>query len=195
MAHDDALSRNAVAYLSVAVHFDHDPMTPREWSNLGTIRCWHGRMLLGDKPAPDAPDDPAEFAAWLESEGALYLPVYAYEHGGITVSTGAFSCPWDSGQAGFVYALPDAIREHHGLDSDAPIDDASRENALACMRDEVKTYAAYLEGQVFGYVVSDAKGETLESCWGFYSENGAMTEGEGVANAIVKEHRAFRVRS
>jgi len=34
----------------------------------------------------------------------VILPLYLYDHGGITMSTGAFSCPWDSGQVGWIYA-------------------------------------------------------------------------------------------
>ena len=41
---------------------------------------------------------------WLKDthDAKTIVPLYCYEHGNITVSTGAFSCPWDSGQTGWV---------------------------------------------------------------------------------------------
>lgn len=32
---------------------------------------------------------------------AFILPVYCYEHSGMTIKTGPFGDPWDSGQAGW----------------------------------------------------------------------------------------------
>jgi hypothetical protein len=40
--------------------------------------------------------------------------LYLYDHGGITISTGPFSCPRDSGQVGFIYASHKQIRDHFG---------------------------------------------------------------------------------
>ncbi|HOO12216.1 MAG TPA: hypothetical protein PK684_04600 [Bacillota bacterium] len=34
----------------------------------------------------------------------IILPLYLYDHGGITMRTNPFSCPWDSGQVGWIYA-------------------------------------------------------------------------------------------
>ncbi len=34
----------------------------------------------------------------------IILPLFLYDHSGITMSTGPFSCPWDSGQVGWIYA-------------------------------------------------------------------------------------------
>ena len=172
------------------VMYDETARSPREWSNLGTMVCWHSRYGLGDKhdysdpkdfllslllehenellagACPDvlsrlfyywknhdgandalclellnmaeelthsqlgdsfpadklgqviAKDDPAwlwemveeelssgEFRSIVEALGKyVILPLYLYDHSGITMSTGPFSCPWDSGQVGWIYA-------------------------------------------------------------------------------------------
>lgn len=41
--------------------------------------------------------------------------VYAYSHGGLTVSTTPFSCHWDSGQLGFVLLTKEDIRKRYGI--------------------------------------------------------------------------------
>ena len=49
------------------------------------------------------------------SQKYLMLPLYLYDHSGITMNTTGFSCPWDSGQVGWIYASKeDALREFGG---------------------------------------------------------------------------------
>lgn len=48
----------------------------------------------------------------------IILPLYLYDHGGITISTRPFSCPWDSGQVGYIYASKDKFRKETGYSED-----------------------------------------------------------------------------
>lgn len=48
----------------------------------------------------------------------VILPLYLYDHSGITISTGPFSCPWDSGQVGWIYAPKDTFRKATGYSED-----------------------------------------------------------------------------
>ena len=48
----------------------------------------------------------------------VILPLYLYDHSGITISTRPFSCPWDSGQVGWIYASKDTFREMTGNSED-----------------------------------------------------------------------------
>lgn len=114
----------------------------------------------------------------------VILPLYLYDHSGITMSTGAFSCPWDSGEVGFIYcSLETAQKEwgtedsqKRGWDGEANYtlkDDGSkrtlREAASSYLESEVDTYDRYLTGQVYGYVVETEDMKT-HSCWGFIEE-------------------------
>jgi hypothetical protein len=105
----------------------------------------------------------------------VILPLYLYDHSGITMSTGAFSCPWDSGEIGFIYVSMERAREEwgHGDASDEEI----RARAEKYLEGEVETYDAYISGQVYGYRIvetfgededEDEGGEELDSCWGFF---------------------------
>lgn len=46
--------------------------------------------------------------------GGLYVPIYAYEHGGVSFSLSPFGDPWDSGCAGFFYVTPEEAERTWG---------------------------------------------------------------------------------
>jgi hypothetical protein len=90
---------------------DEDPQHPREDfdGHIGKMICWHNRYELGDK---DEEMDIEEFEWRAEKEGFIALPLYLYDHSGLTMNTSGFSCPWDSGQVGFIYCSLPAALEH-----------------------------------------------------------------------------------
>lgn len=101
----------------------------------------------------------------LRDDIAVCLPLYLYDHGGITISHGSFSCKWDSGQVGWHYITRDAVKQNWG---DSPVSEADLQRVLDC---ELKEYDAYLQGYVWGFVVEDEDGDTVDSCWGFIGED------------------------
>jgi len=107
----------------------------------------------------------------------LMLPLYLYDHSGITMRCSAFSCPWDSGQVGFIFVSKADARKEFGRLTKATV--ARIEQSL---RGEVETYAQYLEGDVYGYEVEDSDGETLDSCWGFYGIEDCLSEARNSAD-------------
>ena len=101
-------------------------------------------------------------------EDFIVLPLYLYDHSGITISCRPFHCPWDSGQVGYAVLTKQEIDSEFGGD---------RERAEACLRSTVSTYDDYLTGRVYGYTISisdeneDADedlDEIDDSCWGYY---------------------------
>lgn len=110
----------------LSIYHDTNPMNPREWDNLGTMVCWHRRYDLGDERARNI-ELYNSWDEWLENEilipnggeeNVIYLPLYLYDHDGITMNTTGFSCPWDSGQVGWIYATKDRFREETGYTDD-----------------------------------------------------------------------------
>jgi hypothetical protein len=136
----------------------HDPyndVNPRkDWDNFGTMVCWHDRYELGDEQPRCQPVDYFE-----DGEPLVKLPLYLYDHSGITMSTGPFSCPWDSGQVGWIFATADDVTREFG-----GVDDETRAKVVACLQAEVKIYDQYLRGAVWGYSYGD------DSCCGFFGD-------------------------
>lgn len=153
---------------------DDDPDSPANWDNLGQIAYCSDRYTLGtERVSRDRLD---EIAAGIEDGSLIGLPVYAYIHGGVTISTGAFSCPWDSGQCGFVYCkASDAEDEWAG-------DPHFRANAIRVLSGEVKTFDQYLRGDIYGYVIEGKDGDVVDSCWGFYGIEHAEEEARSALN-------------
>lgn len=91
--------------------------------------------------------------------GGVRIPVYAYEHSGITFNTCGCADRWDSGVAGWAWMEADKVREMFG---------GNREQAREYLRDMVKTLDAYVRGECYGYEVYNAEsGECVDSCYGF----------------------------
>lgn len=166
--------------VKVKVFQDTDPASPREYDNVGVMACWHRRYNLGDVQPKESPEE------WLREnapEGSIVLPLFLYDHSGITMSTSSarFSAfdheGWDWGQVGVIVATPKKIRENFLVKR---ITKKIRERAESVLRAEVAEYDAFLTGDVWGFTVEDDKGEIQDSCWGFLGP-------EGVLDAM-KEH-------
>lgn len=154
---------------------DHDPESPREWDNLGTMYCWHRRYELGDEQPSQSPD---EWYAENVKPNDIALPLYLYDHSGITMSTGSFSCPWDSGQVGWIHIAAEKIRDEFGWKL---ITEKRRKKIADILRAEVVTYDSYLRGDVWGFILRDDAGEVVDSCYGFYDDK------EGIGHHLPKE--------
>lgn len=103
-----------------------------------------------------------ELLQLLEQSGKfVILPLYLYDHSGITMNTTGFSCPWDSGQVGWIYADADCIKKEYGKVTPETIN-----KARTVMNGEVETYDYYLTGQCYGFQLFEGDVET-DSCWGF----------------------------
>lgn len=130
---------------------------------------------------------------------AIILPVYCYEHSGITISTGSFSCPWDSGQIGYLICPKSKARENCGK--------VYTKKAIACMKSELETLDMILQGYQYWFNLekfektemlqglsddelleyleeNDTEWEETDSCGGFI---GDTWEYSGMYDAIGKE--------
>lgn len=165
--------------------YDNNAISPRtEFDNLGTIAYKHSRYTLGEEEITDPID-------WLEEmlnitpkyeysnqrlqhlESLFYtqyiaLPIYMYEHSGITINTCGFSCRWDSGKVGYIYITKKKALEEWG---GKRVTNKLRQKVESCLKAEIKELDTYLCGDVYGFIVEDENGETIDSCWGFYGDN------------------------
>jgi len=108
------------------------------------------------------------------------LPLYLYDHSGITISTSPFPCPWDSGMIGAIFATWEDLRKALG-------EDCTMEQALNALKAEVKQYDDYITGNVFGYVIEEDLLE--ESCWGYYGDpekSGLLEDAKSMIDEAIK---------
>lgn len=170
---------------------DIEPESPRDWDNLGTMVCFHGSYTLGDdNHGYRAPQDLQDY---LDTFDGVALPLYLYDHSGITISTTSFSCPWDSGQVGYIFVTMDTIRENwKGTDAEI------KEKAVASLQSEVKTYDQYLTDDVYGYDLLEicdhcgSDSESVGSCWGFYGQDDCIKEARAELSAIIEHNQTVK---
>jgi len=180
-----------MAKITVEIVQDDDPIDPREDAKgncLGTMVCWHRNYKLGEKHGYE---NPTAFEEEWKGK-ALILPVFLYDHSGITINTTGFSCPWDSGQVGYIYASHAKIAEEYGK-----VDETTLEKARKVLVSEVEIYDQYLRGDVYGYVVTkitrckecarDEK-EVVDSCFGYF---GYDHKKNGLLDSIPKKYRKY----
>lgn len=181
------MEKNIGGY-KVAVQYDMNPDSPREWDNLGTIYSNH-RWYDPDGHSIEEVMD--EYENKLSKDFLaenIYLPVYGYEHSGMSISTGRgypFNDRWDSGLFGIIAVSKDKIRKEYGC---GRVSKKLREKVLDILRAEVETLNQYFNGEVYSYAVEDRNGDIVESCCGYYSykdcERDAVWE---AANLAKKE--------
>lgn len=149
----------------IKIEMDEDPCcdSPRDWDNLGVMVCFHSRYSLGDKH--DFTTE--EIKEFVERNDVISLPLYLYDHSGITMRTYPFDCPWDSGQVGFIYVTHEDVRKEFKVKK---VGSRIHDRVLAVLCQEVTTYNQYLTNDIYGYQI-EANGEHIDSCWGYYGHD------------------------
>lgn len=173
----EAIESYEHAGCTIELHYDDDPMSPREWSQLGTIITWGRERGWGDEDLRYEPDD-TDYSTirWAvrirrEREATVVVPVVLADYG----SSGTriyVTDSWEDANA-VIIDTPEG-REMTGVLPEHVRD------VLCAEIDEMAMWAA---GEVYGYVV-EKKGEVLDSCWGFVGDDGlreAKNQAEGYA--------------
>lgn len=168
----------------IGLYHDDDAISPRKWDNICVFHVAHCRYAFGDENHNNIE---SINAANMEAHrnGDIVLPLYMYDHSGITINLTPFSCKWDSGQVGFVAVPRLKMIEEFGKKIFTP---KLKARALEIAKAEVKEMDQYLVGDVYGFKVfgpiqgdedDDDCREELEACWGFYGEEYAIEEAKG----------------
>lgn len=151
---------------------DINPRT--EWDNDTIMICFHRRYNLGDEHSYSESD----FDSWSELYQQLekdypdktIKPLYLYEHSGLSISTGSFTCKWDSGQTGFIVGENDDIIES-----------------------EINEYDMYLRGEIYYYTLYNDNGDIIDSCGGLLGYDTAENEAEN--NLLYYHNKAKKERA
>lgn len=127
-----------------------------------------------------------------ESDDIVLMPLWLYDHSGISMSTShtyPYNDRWDSGQVGWIYLTKERFLSETGYE-----EVQWPEKACEMLEAEVVIYDQYLCGETYGFQVfefdkeSGTWEETDESCWGFYGsdleENGILDTVDGLREAF-----------
>jgi hypothetical protein len=182
---------------NINIYPDDCDESPRECDNLGTMICFHKRYNLGDKHELNQND----FNSWDELEDgiiehygkSIILPIYMYDHSGITISTSPFGCPWDSGQIGYIFITKEKVKKEYGW---KVINKERKNKIIKYLDDEIKTYDQYLRGDIVGYKITNEEDEEdneIDSCWGFYNKDDMIKECESIIDHYLKENKNIGV--
>lgn len=139
-------------------------LNPRtDYDNLGTIKAWHRRYILGDI---NNQGDLLEELKMHQANQDLVMPLYMLDHSGISLSTSDFNDSWDSGLLGFIFVSKETLAKE-GLDET---------QAKQCIRSELNTYNDYLAGNMWYFTVEtwnptpDCGWEVVDSLGGFIGD-------------------------
>jgi hypothetical protein len=174
----------------IKIYQDESPYSPREDDNLGTMICFHRRYSLGDKhnfSVEEAQD-------MTKGKDIISLPLYLYDHSGITMNTTGFSCSFDSGCVGFIYVTKEQVRKEYDVKR---ITKDILEKVKKVLEAEVKVYDQYLTGDVYGYQVCEVSKcelgheheEEVSSCWGYYGEEECINDAKRIVEYYTKKEK------
>jgi len=170
---------------TISIDYDADPLDPRrDYDNLTEFHVLKSRYYLGEhqhRSTADLDDVVRE----AKKQGDMVLRLYAYIHSGTYLSLESFCgrlpqghAEFDSGCCGIVIIRREImLKEFGGKQWTA----ALRRRAYQLAQSDVEVFTAFLNGQVYGYVVDDH----VESCWGYYSVEEAVAEAKGVVDHMV----------
>ena len=188
--------------INTEIFCDDSIEDPREiMDNFGKMICFHKRYNLGDKHNYSDDEYFLEEITGMDlcinsleamlnkfNRENIALPLFLYDHSGITISTSTYSCPWDSGRVGVIYKPKNEVRKVYNVKR---ISEKLRQEVLDILQSEVKIYDDYLTGNCYGYMIE----KTGDSVWGFYGDiddNGIIESiQDSIDCYISKEYELF----
>lgn len=149
---------------TIKVEQDDNATNPiKDWDMFGVFTCFHRNYDLCCKRNQFKNQD--EFLEFLKKENPVRLPLYLYDHSGITISTGDFMDRWDSGQVGYIWVTKQDIKNEFGCKR---ITKKILEKVYSLLRNDVENFDKYLTGDVYQYTIEDAEGNVVDSCGGYF---------------------------
>lgn len=190
--------------LRLVIEQDRFSDDPRSWDNIGTMLCCHREYQLGDCNSnketelqlaeicrkygkSDEEIDEMTFGEEvqfiLNQDNICGLPLWLYDHSGISISTGRV-CPWDSSFVGLIFVEKDFYLAQMCLKDE----EGWKAKAKETLEGEIETYSSFLEGNVYAWALYeptviirqsmdgeelsrtiDEEGEIVDSICGFYN--------------------------
>jgi hypothetical protein len=147
---------------TIKVEQDSHAESPRWDGDMRTkMVCFHNRYDLGDTHKFKTIKGVVQHIIRTK---AINLPLYLYDHGGITMNTTGFNCQFDAMLVGYIYMPKKEILKEFKVKE---ITEKIRKEVKGILLSEVETYDCFLRNEVYGYII-EKNGAELDSCWGYY---------------------------
>lgn len=153
---------NYKGYTIEIVHDEYAENPRKMFDHLGTIFALHKRYNFNETKFNSFDD----FNTHVINNKSLYLPIYLYDHSGLTVKTSPFSCIYDSGLLGYIFVNRDKILKEYSCKC---LSKGVKEKVFSLLNSEVEELDDYLTGNVYGYQINKDNAH-LDSCYGFYGD-------------------------
>lgn len=165
---------NSIEYkgMTIRICYDENADSPREWDNVGTIYSNHRDYNPDGHKIDEIENEEGKLVSEELDRRFIWLPVYYYEHGELSVSTKRdypYNDRWDSGLFGIIAVEKERLRKEQGWKA---ITKKRREQILRSLEGEIETFDSYCRGEVYGFVVDNEEGEWINSCYGYYGDEG-----------------------
>lgn len=154
------------------IEADDCPENPRNWDHTATILTWTRTYKVGDRHNFKTPfealcqlcenydieydeyedDIPSLYKKLQEYKDIVIMPINAYEHSGITISTSntyPYNDKWDGGQIGFAFIDKETVFKNFM----SITEDNWQEKCVDCINKEVHTLDQWLQGDIYGYTL------------------------------------------
>lgn len=165
-----------INYKGFTITIDTDEVTtdPREWDAVGTIYSNHRDYSPDDHSIKELMgkydvDCMADLTEKLTENKVPFVPIYAYIHSGISLSTSddkyPFNDRWDSGLFGLIVGDKEKF--------DECFDGGDIKKYL---RDQVELLNKYYNNDFYRFEVEDDEGDTMDCCGGYCSEEDALSD-------------------
>ena len=166
----------------LVIDIDEHPEDPRSWDNIGTMLCCNNDYRLGDCNSNEETEEQLaaicrkygksdeeidemtfgdEIRFILDQDNICGLPLWLYDHSGISISTGVVDS-WDSSFVGLIFVEKDFYLAQICLKDE----EGWKEKAKKTLEREIEVYDAYLTGEVFSYTLYEPITVTKTNCKG-----------------------------
>jgi len=178
--------------LTVTIEIDHDVENPHDECPGAKLVMWGGRNYTFPN---DVSIDFGAHEGWsaVADEQAkrwnaiMVTPVWVYDHSGVALKAGARTYPfddkWDSAQVGFAYITQETYQACTGKRYVGR--PAQYAKAQKLIETEVSVYGQWVNGECYGFVITDEHGYTVDSCGGFIGMDSVIEAAKYAADHAV----------
>lgn len=183
--------------MTIRICYAMNAESPREWDNVGTIYSNHRDYNPDGHKIDEIENEDGELVSEELDRRFIWLPVYYYEHSGLTVSTKRdypYNDGWDSGLFGIIAVEKAMVRNDWGWKA---ITKERREQILRSLEGEIEIFDSYCRGEVYGFDIENEEGEWIDSCYGYYGDEGikdAILEAKDNIDGVLKAREMEEIK-